>query len=358
MHVSAIIAAGGSGDRLGGFVAKQLLMIGDQTMLERSLKTFDESNRVDDIIVVLRQDMMSTLPPELSSFRTPLRFVSGGVRRQDSVAAGFNAVTSATDVVVIHDAARPFCTEKLISETVDAAFESGAAIAALSARDTVKEGQVDNVTGLGFVSNTLERERIFLAQTPQAFRLNVLKDVVELGRDVEATDEAVLAERAGYRVRLVEGDTRNIKVTTDTDLALAREMVVSATPRESFRVGLGYDLHRLVKGRRLILGGVCIPGELGLEGHSDADVVCHAVTDSVLGAVSEGDIGSHFSDDDDRWKNASSIDLLQRAVTIVHDRGFVICNVDIVVITEWPKIRPHVSQICQNLATALKIQPD
>jgi 2-C-methyl-D-erythritol 4-phosphate cytidylyltransferase/2-C-methyl-D-erythritol 2,4-cyclodiphosphate synthase len=274
------------------------------------------------------------------------------------VAAGFNAVALETDVVVIHDAARPFCTTKLISETVDAAFESGAAIAALSARDTVKEGQVDNVTGLGFISNTLEREQIFLAQTPQAFRLNILKDVIELGRDVEATDEAMLAERAGHRVRLVEGDTRNIKVTTDTDLALAREMVVSATPRESFRVGLGYDLHRLVKGHRLILGGVCISGELGLEGHSDADVVCHAVTDSVLGAVSEGDIGSHFSNDDDRWKDASSIDLLQRAVTIVRDRGFAICNVDIVVIAEWPKIRDHVSQMRQNLATALKIPPD
>ena len=358
MHVSAIIAAGGRGERLGGLVAKPLRTIGDRTILERSLEPFELSDRVDEIVVVLRPDMLSSPPPSLAAFCTPLRIVPGGMRRQDSVAAGLGAVTPTTDIVVVHDAARPFCPVELIAETIDAAFESGAAIAALPARDTVKEGQVDQGTGLGFITATLERERLFLAQTPQAFRLDVLQDVVRLGRGVEATDEAVLVERAGHRVRLIEGDPRNIKVTTNADLALARKMAVPDASREPARVGLGYDLHRLVEGRRLILGGVYIPGERGLDGHSDADAVCHAVADAVLGAASAGDIGSHFPDDDARWKDVSSVDLLRRVTTIVHDRGFAVCNVDVVVLAEWPKIRSHVTQMRQQLADALQITPN
>ena len=359
MHVAAIIAAGGRGERLGGRVAKPLRMIGDRTMLERSIAPFDTSDRIDEIVVVLPPDVVSTPLPALAAVSTPLRLVSGGGRRQDSVAAGFDAVTPTTDVVVVHDAARPFCSVELIAETVDAAFESGAAIAALPTRDTVKEGRIEDGIGFRFVSATLERDRIFLAQTPQAFRLDVLREAVALGRGgLEATDEAVLAERAGHRVRLIEGEPRNIKVTTDADLSFARDMAAAATMRQPARVGLGFDLHRLVDGRRLVLGGVHIPGDRGLQGHSDADAVCHAVTDAVLGAASAGDIGTHFPDDDDRWREASSVDLLRQATTIVHDRGFEVCNVDVVVVAEWPKIRGYVDQMKQQLADALRVNPD
>ena len=359
MHVSAIIAAGGRGERLGGRVAKPLRMIGDRTMLERSIESFDTSARIDEIVVVLPPDVISSPPPALAAFGTPLRLVSGGGRRQDSVAAGFDVVTPTADVVVVHDAARPFCPVELIAKTVDAAFESGAAIAALPTRDTVKEGRLEDGIGLRFVSATLERDRIFLAQTPQAFRLDVLREAVALGRGgVEATDEAVLAERAGHRIRLVEGEPRNIKVTTAADLSFARDMATAATAPPPVRVGLGFDLHRLVDGRRLVLGGVHIPGDRGLHGHSDADAVCHAVTDAVLGAASAGDIGIHFPDDDDRWRDTSSVDLLRQARTIVRDRGFEVCNVDVVVVAEWPKIRGYINQMKQQLADALRVSPD
>ncbi|MEE8129728.1 MAG: 2-C-methyl-D-erythritol 4-phosphate cytidylyltransferase [Vicinamibacterales bacterium] len=359
MHVAAIIAAGGRGERLGGRVAKPLRIIGDRTMLERSIAPFDTSDRIDEIVVVLPPDVLSTPPPALAAFSTPLRLVSGGGRRQDSVAAGFDAVTSTADIVVVHDAARPFCSVELIAATVDAAFESGAAIAALPTRDTVKEGRIEEGIGFRFVSATLERDRIFLAQTPQAFRVDVLREAVALGRGgLEATDEAVLAERAGHRIRLIEGEPRNIKVTTDADLSFARDMAAAATTRQHARVGLGFDLHRLVDGRRLVLGGVHIPGDRGLQGHSDADAVCHAVTDAVLGAASAGDIGTHFPDDDDRWRDASSVDLLRQATTIVHDRGFEVSNVDVVVVAEWPTIRGYVDQMKQQLADALRVNPD
>ncbi len=240
MHVAAIIAAGGRGERLGGRVAKPLRIIGDRTMLERSIAPFDTSDRIDEIVVVLPPDVLSTPPPALAAFSTPLRLVSGGGRRQDSVAAGFDAVTSTADIVVVHDAARPFCSVELIAATVDAAFESGAAIAALPTRDTVKEGRIEEGIGFRFVSATLERDRIFLAQTPQAFRVDVLREAVALGRGgLEATDEAVLAERAGHRIRLIEGEPRNIKVTTDADLSFARDMAAAATTRQHARVGLG-----------------------------------------------------------------------------------------------------------------------
>ena len=359
MHVAAIIAAGGRGERLGGRVAKPLRIIDDRTMLERSIAPFDTSDRIDEIVVVLPPDVLSTPPPALAAFSTPLRLVSGGGRRQDSVAAGFDAVTSTADIVVVHDAARPFCSVELIAATIDAAFESGAAIAALPTRDTVKEGRIEEGIGFRFVSATLERDRIFLAQTPQAFRIDVLREAVALGRGgLEATDEAVLAERAGHRIRLIEGEPRNIKVTTDADLSFARDMAAAATTRQHARVGLGFDLHRLVDGRRLVLGGVHIPGDRGLQGHSDADAVCHAVTDAVLGAASAGDIGTHFPDDDDRWRDASSVDLLRQATTIVHDRGFEVSNVDVVVVAEWPTIRGYVDQMKQQLADALRVNPD
>ena len=328
-------------------------------MLERSIAPFDTSDRIDEIVVVLPPDVLSTPPPALAAFSTPLRLVSGGGRRQDSVAAGFDVVTSTADIVVVHDAARPFCSVELIAATVDAAFESGAAIAALPTRDTVKEGRIEEGIGFRFVSATLERDRIFLAQTPQAFRIDVLREAVALGRGgLEATDEAVLAERAGHRIRLIEGEPRNIKVTTDADLSFARDMAAAAATRQHARVGLGFDLHRLVDGRRLVLGGVHIPGDRGLQGHSDADAVCHAVTDAVLGAASAGDIGTHFPDDDDRWRDASSVDLLRQATTIVHDRGFEVSNVDVVVVAEWPTIRGYVDQMKQQLADALRVNPD
>ncbi len=357
MRASVVVVAGGRGERLGGDVPKPLRMLGGRTLLERSIDPFDTVDAIHEVVVVLPPDLVSSPPECLQRIRTDLRVVAGGDRRQDSVALGFDAVRPDSDVIVIHDAARPFCTSELVQRVLDAAVESGAAIAAVAAQDTVKEGEVQS--GIDVVVRTVPRERIFLAQTPQAFTRQVLREAVALGRSgVLGTDEAMLAERSGHRVRLVDGDLRNMKITTESDLAQAEEMVSHGERTSSTRVGLGYDLHRVVEGRPLVLAGVTIPGGSGLDGHSDADAVCHAVADAVLGAANAGDIGQHFPDDDPRWKNASSIELLGRMTTVVHSKGFAVDNVDIVVITDWPNIRDHAEQMRQQLAQALRVSPD
>jgi 2-C-methyl-D-erythritol 4-phosphate cytidylyltransferase/2-C-methyl-D-erythritol 2,4-cyclodiphosphate synthase len=271
------------------------------------------------------------------------------------VAAAFRLAPAHADIVVVHDAARPFATADLVARTIAAAAEAGAAVAALPAHDTVKR-----VGGGAYVVETLPRETIYLAQTPQAFRRDVLREALAAGGD--ATDEAALAERAGHRVQVVMGEATNIKVTTADDLAIAETIARArdgrAKPARTGRAGIGYDLHRLVEGRPLVLGGVTIPFDRGLAGHSDADAVCHAVTDAILGAAGAGDIGQHFPDTDPAWKGASSLDLLRRAVRLVAERGLGVGNVDATIILERPKLRPFVDAMRANIAAAVGVDVD
>src|SRR3989442_469060 len=389
MHVTAIIAAGGRGQRVGEAEPKQLVTVGGCQILERSVSAFLSHASVNDVVVVLPRELVDNPPAYLRSAEAgalpgsakPLRLVAGGARRQDSVANGFHAAAGHSELIVIHDAARPFVSADLIARTIAAAVESGAAVAAIVARDTVKRSTTGD-SEMRFVTETLARDSIFLAQTPQAFRRSVLAEALQLADDV--TDEAALAERAGHQVRLVEGEASNIKITTPDDLVLAEAIAKagkhdaiaeagqhdaiarsaeafarhgSESPeREGFsRAGTGYDLHRLVAGRPLILGGVTIPSDVGALGHSDADVVCHAITDAILGAAGHGDIGRHFPDADPRWKDASSLDLLARAAQMVAAQGFEAGNVDVTVLLERPKIRDHVDAMRQAVATALGI---
>ena len=346
MHVSAIIAAGGRGLRFGGAEPKQLLLLRGEPILKRSVDAYLNCDLVSDIVVALPADLARRPPTYLQHRSKPVTIVNGGERRRDSVANGFARASEHADIIVIHDAARPLVTDAVIRRTITAAAESGAAIAAQRARDTVKRvGDGDAITA------TLPRDEIYLAQTPQAFRAAVLRDALRLGTD--ATDEAMLAEQAGYVVRVVEGDPRNLKITTPDDLAMAEHFVAGSAQAPALRIGNGYDLHRLVTGRPLILGGVRIPFEKGLEAHSDGDVICHAVTDAVLGAAGAGDIGRHFPDTDSAWKNADSIELLRRAAAIVKDAGYSIVNVDVIVIAQKPKLAPHVEAMCGNVARAL-----
>jgi 2-C-methyl-D-erythritol 4-phosphate cytidylyltransferase / 2-C-methyl-D-erythritol 2,4-cyclodiphosphate synthase len=346
VHVSAIIAAGGYGARFGAGQPKQLLMLGGKPILQRSVEAFARCAAIDDIVIALPSDLAAQPPPYLRHGGKPVQIVAGGERRQDSVAHAF-ARAGVADIVVIHDAARPFVTDDLIRRTVEAAAECGAAIAALPARDTVKRADGDRM-----IAATLPRHEIFLAQTPQAFRSEVLRAALSLSSaSAHATDEAMLAEQAGHRVRLVDGDPRNIKITTPDDLAMAESLIGAGAG--AVRIGNGYDLHRLVAGRPLVLGGVTIPFEKGLQGHSDADAVCHAVTDAILGAAGAGDIGRHFPDTDPAWKDANSLALLQRAAGVVAAAGFAVLNVDVVVIAQAPKLVPHVDAMIANLAGAL-----
>ena len=348
MHVSAIIPAGGRGLRFGAQVPKQLLALAGRPILARSVEAIATSPDITDVVVALRADFATTPPSYLKTVTKPITVVAGGERRRDSVANAFAVIADRADVVLIHDAARPLVSHDVIRRTIEAAASTGAAIAAMRASDTVK--QVDEER---HVSATLPRERIYLAQTPQAFRVDVLRDALRLGGD--ATDEAALAERAGHRVAVVDGDVRNMKITTPDDLAVA-ERLLGGAGGVTLRIGNGYDLHRLVPGRPLILGGVHVPFDRGLDGHSDADAVCHAVTDAVLGACGAGDIGRHFPDTDPAWKDANSIALLQRAAAVVRAQGFAIVNVDVVVIAQQPKLSPHAAAMGANVAAALGVE--
>jgi 2-C-methyl-D-erythritol 4-phosphate cytidylyltransferase/2-C-methyl-D-erythritol 2,4-cyclodiphosphate synthase len=352
MHVTAIIAAGGAGRRLGAAMPKQLIELGGRSMLQRCVDTFVRHPRVGDVIVVLPADIAADPPGWLRPSAASVRIVPGGERRQDSVAQGFDALAASCDLVLVHDAARPFVTDAVISRAIDAAAEHGAAIAAVPASDTVKRVTAD--TASQRIVETIPRETIYMAQTPQAFRRDVLSDAVRLGRSgVEATDEAALAEKAGHVVRIVEGDPGNIKVTTARDLEAAVERTRAAQAPTSGRVGVGYDLHRLVEKRPLVLGGVTVPSERGAIGH--ADVVCHAATDAILGAACLGDIGRHFPDTNPAWKDASSLDLLGRAAMMVRQGGFRIRNLDVTVLLERPKIAPFLDRIREGVADALGV---
>lgn len=358
MRVAAIIAAAGQGRRFGSAVPKQLLRIGGRTLVERSVDAFAACDRVNEIVVALPPELHDELRASFAGAAKPVRTVAGGGRRQDSVANAFDAIAASTDVIVIHDAARAFVSPALIEKTIDAAFESGAAIAAMGSRDTVKQATRDSA-GRVTIAGTLPREQIFLAQTPQAFTRSVLADAVALGRSgIDATDEAMLAERAGHAVRIVESDASNMKVTTPDDLTLA-EAVVKAKGQmpkaESARVGIGYDLHRLVAGRRLVLGGVTIPFDRGPDGHSDGDAVCHALTDAVLGAIAAGDIGRHFPDTDPKWRDADSTKMLAAAVAQAREQGFVVENADVVIVLERPKLLPHVDAMRASVARSLNV---
>jgi 2-C-methyl-D-erythritol 4-phosphate cytidylyltransferase/2-C-methyl-D-erythritol 2,4-cyclodiphosphate synthase len=356
MFVSAILAAGGRGTRLGAAIPKQLLLVGDRPILQRSFETLDRHDSIQEIVVALPAEMAASPPPFLVSSRKPVRIVDGGLRRQDSVARAFARTAAQADVIVIHDAARPFASADLFTRVIAAASQGGAAIAALQAQDTVK--QATTASGIHVVARTIPRDSIYLAQTPQAFTRQVLADAILQANATAATDEAALAEQAGHPVRLVDGEAANIKITTEHDRRVSEVLAGAAKSRDagiSMRVGTGYDLHRLEPGRRLIIGGVEIPHEMGLIGHSDADVLCHAITDAILGASAQGDIGRHFPDTDPEFKDADSIDLLKRAVAIVHAAGFSILNVDAVVIAERPKLSPYIDAIRQKIAGALGV---
>lgn len=353
MHVSAIIAAGGRGTRFGGDRPKQFLTLGGRPILQRSVEALARCPLVTDIVVALPSDLAGR-PPAYLLGDPRMRVVEGGEQRQDSVANAFALVAERADIVIIHDAARPLVTADVIRRTIEAAAESGAAIAAVRAHDTVKRSGAS-----GVIDATLPREEIFLAQTPQAFRVAVLRDALAVAaRGVSATDESMLAEQAGHTVVLVDGDRRNLKITSPDDLAMAEQLLRGTVITPAFRIGNGYDLHRLVPGRPLILGGVTIPFDKGLQGHSDADAVCHAITDAILGAAGAGDIGRHFPDTDAAWKDADSIRLLTTAAGIVREAGFAIVNIDVVVIAQRPKLSPHADAMRASLASALQIAPE
>lgn len=303
------------------------------------------------ILVVAADDMeraralLAGGPPEVTEI-----VVCGGAERRDSVWQGLREISAGTDIVLVHDAARPFVSHRAIDACIDAVRRCGAAVVARPLTDTVKRA-----TPEGEVTATLDRRELWGMQTPQGFRADWLLAAYEraIAEDWPATDDAAIMERAGHRVCLVEGDAMNFKITRPEDLALA-ERLLAPPPR----TGIGYDVHRLVPGRPLVLGGVSIPHETGLHGHSDADVAVHALMDALLGAAALGDIGQHFPDTDPAFRGADSLILLREVAHRLAFIGARPLNVDIIVVAQAPKLAPYRDAMRARIAEVLDIAID
>ena len=345
--ISAVIVAGGRGRRFGGARPKQLAVLAGRPVLAHTLAAFERS-RVAEIILVLPEDWRPDIEREaVRSFGfQKVRIVSGGPTRTVSTRLGFEA--SAGDLVLIHDGARPLVPPGLIAAVAEAAAVHGAALAAVPVRDTLK------IVVEGQARRTLDRVGLWQAQTPQGFRREILARALAGGDDLApVTDDAALLEPLGLTAAVVPGSPRNFKITTPEDLALAEAFLAAG----SLRLGHGYDLHCLVPGRPLWLGGLEIPFESGLLGHSDADVLAHALADALLGAAGLGDIGVHFPDQDPRWAGLSGARLLAETMAKVRAAGWELVNADLTLIGERPKIAPYRPAMTAALAEALGVFP-
>jgi len=356
MKTVAIIPAGGAGKRLKAQKAKQYLLLDHMPVLVHTLKVFQQAEIIDEIILVLPSNDVASAQKQLINkygLTKVIAIVDGGKERQDSVRNGLAAINGKCDVVVIHDAVRPFVTQELINQVVAAAKSFGAASVGVKAKDTVKETKKDNL-----VAATIPRQNLWLTQTPQAFKFDLLKKAYTAAyRDkYYGTDDASLTEKIGAKVKMIDGSYENIKITTQEDIIIAEALMKKKTgSKMNFRNGFGYDSHRFAYGRKFILGGVEIPFNKGLQGHSDADALLHAICDALLGAAGCGDIGRHFPDTDSACKDIPSIILLKRVKKIIEEKGFSINNVDATVVMEKPKLAPYAAQMLSNIARTLEI---
>ncbi|MEN8198530.1 MAG: 2-C-methyl-D-erythritol 4-phosphate cytidylyltransferase [Thermodesulfobacteriota bacterium] len=347
--VAAIIPAAGSGSRMGLDHPKQYHRLCGLPILVHTVGVFIRTPCIHRIVVVVPADRVHStelLLEEHGLASDFLQVIAGGRRRQDSVKAGLDSLDSDVNICLVHDGARPLVTSELINRCCEAADRCGAAIAAVPVKDTLKKGGPDK-----HILHTVDRLDLWQAQTPQAARLSLLLDAYRICGDQDVTDEASLLEQAGTPVQLVEGSETNIKITRPDDLIIAEKIMQKQEP-PAMRIGHGYDAHRFTPDRELVLGGVKIPFEMGLAGHSDADVLTHALCDAILGALGAGDIGSHFPDSDDQYGGIYSITLLEKVASLAAEQGFKLANADITVICQRPKLAAHLPEMREILARA------
>ncbi len=345
----AVVVAAGSSSRMGGGVSKVLLPLGGKPVLQHSLETLSKSRWVEKLAVVCREEDKNQIAGLTAGLSKPCVLVNGGKQRQDSVLNGVLALDDC-EYLLIHDGARPLITEELIHRICKDALEYQACSPAVRAKDTYKL-----TDPRGFVTQTPERDRLMAVQTPQAFLRSLYLTAVQQANEkgISFTDDCQLIEAAGGRVHLLEGDYRNLKITTPEDLLAAQAYWKGAG---QMRVGNGYDVHRLAQGRKLILAGVEVPFSLGLLGHSDADILTHAVADALLGAAALGDIGKLFPDTDPQYTGADSLELLKQVCEKLREAGFSIENIDATLIAQRPKIAPYIPQMRENLAGACSLE--
>ena len=352
--ISAVLVAAGSSTRMG--FDKLSFDLGGETVLHRSIRAFDQCPQIGEIVLVAGKNR-AFVEQQAVGCTKPVQIVAGGATRAESAKNGVLAAHG--ELVAVHDAARPFVSPAVIAAVLEAAARCGAAAPAVPVKDTIKQavpGDGKTVPEACLVRSTPDRSTLYAVQTPQCFdRTQYLAALQEL--DVEkarlVTDDCSLFELTGRSVQLTQGDYANLKITTREDLP--RPVQKEET---RMRIGHGYDVHRLVEGRKLILGGVEIPFEKGLLGHSDADVLAHAVMDAVLGAAALGDIGQHFPDNDPAYAGADSLELARHVARILSEHGYRVENIDATILCQRPKLAPHIPAMRANLAAAFGLPVD
>lgn len=356
--VAAIIVAAGRGTRAGGDMPKQYRSLAGRSLLGLTVQSFLRHDRVDGILVVIGGDDRGLYDAAITPSDKLLSPAVGGTVRQASVLAGLEALAATTpDIVLVHDAARPFVSAELIDAAIDAVSGSGlAAVPGLAVVDTIKA-----VDGDGRVTATPDRAGLRAVQTPQAFAFAALLDAhrrAAAAGIAGLTDDASVMEWAGHAVAVFPGEAGNVKLTHPEDFEAAERRMNGVTAMNDVRVGQGYDVHAFAAGDHVWLGGVRIPHDRGVLAHSDGDVVLHAATDAVLGALSLGDIGTHFPPSDIQWKGVSSDRFLAHAAQLLADRGGRLAMLDVTVVCEAPKVGPHREAMRERMAAILGVTPD
>ncbi|MGW8161840.1 MAG: 2-C-methyl-D-erythritol 4-phosphate cytidylyltransferase [Desulfobulbales bacterium] len=363
--VAAIIPAAGSGIRMGSAATpKQFLALQGVPILVHTIRVFQDIDAVGHIVVVAPAEKCGWVEDLVRQYKLDKvsRVIAGGRERQDSVLAGLETLPAEVELVLVHDGVRPFVPAAIVENCLQEAATSGAAMAAVPVKDTLKAVSSRNV-----IERTISREGIWQAQTPQAAKKSLLKAAYALAaekKDFIATDEAGLLELLDCPVKVVLGAEKNIKITRPEDLVLAEAILMEKGEdmadfggSSQYRTGYGYDAHRLVEGRPLVLGGETIPYSKGLQGHSDADILIHALCDAMLGAAGAGDIGHHFPDTDHKFKDVSSTKILEDVVRLVADKGYQLVNADITVVAQKPRLATYFGAMEKNLAIACGVDP-
>lgn len=354
--VSAIIVAAGNSLRMGGGESKQFLPLCGKEAICYSIEAFEQCTLIEEIILVCREEDRTRLLGlvEKNCFKKVHTAVIGGSTRQQSVKAGILAASKKAEYFAIHDGARPLIRPDTIEAVVREAFCSLAAAAGVPVKDTIKV-----LNSEGFILSTPDRSALWAVQTPQVFAKELYLKALETAEEKSAdyTDDCQLMEQIGIRVKLCMGEYNNIKLTTPEDLTLS-EAVLSKEERSFMtRIGHGYDVHRLIPDRPLILGGVTIPYAKGLLGHSDADVLTHAIMDALLGAAALGDIGKLFPDTDEHYLGADSLSLLKEVYLLLRKNGAQIENIDATILAQAPKLKLYIPFMTERIAQVCEINP-
>ncbi len=349
MRTGAIIVAGGSGTRMGR--PKQFLPLSEKTVVEWSLDTFLQLEEIDPIILVMTPENVRDHGARLSSDR--VKVVEGGATRMVSLRNGYKHLPEDVEVVAIHDGARPLVTAAIVRAVLDEAYESGAALPAVPVKDTLKKVTNKQL----WISGTPSRSSFWAAQTPQCYRREILDEALSrFPEEKNATDESQLVEKTGHKVKIVPSTYENFKITTPEDLTMAEALMEERRGgRRRTAVGFGFDIHKLVAGRELWLAGLKLAHPRGLLGHSDGDAVLHAVGDAILGALGAGEIGIMFPPDNPKIKNIPSKDIMAAVMAKMITAGASLAHVDVTLVAEEPKLKPHYEAFRASLAAILSV---